>query len=147
MTTYSRVRGLPVVTLGEAQEIGTLASLTVDAAGGRITHIRVTGRRGRAQGAVGWNALHAIGTDAVLVESDVLPQAGPPGPGNEALGVRVLSEDGDDRGTVQDIVFDASSGRIEKVVTTLGEVAGDRLLGLGDHALVVRGDLTAGPEG
>lgn len=140
MTELSRAHGLPVVTLGEAHEIGVLASLTVDATAGRVTHVRVTGRRGRGETAVAWAALHAIGPDAVLVESDAPAEAGPAVAHHEVLGSRVLSEDGEERGTVQDIVFDASTGRIERVVTTLGEVAGDRLLGLGDHALVVRGD-------
>ncbi|WP_055489292.1 PRC-barrel domain-containing protein [Streptomyces sp. TP-A0356] len=139
MTSFSQARGLPVVTLGEAREIGVLSSLALDAAAGRITHVLVAGR-GRGKTAVAWTALHAVGPDAVLVESDVLPDPGPPGPHHEALGSRVLSEDGDDRGAVQDILFDASTGRIEKVVTTLGEVPGDRLLGLGDYALVVRAD-------
>ncbi|MFF3516250.1 PRC-barrel domain-containing protein [Streptomyces sp. NPDC002573] len=138
--TFSEARGLPVVTLGEAREIGALASLALDAAAGRITHLRVAGPHGRKETAVAWNALHAVGADAVIVASDVPPDPGPPGQRHEVLGILVLSEEGEERGTVQDLVFDPSTGRIDKVVTTLGEVAGDRLLGLGDYALVVRAD-------
>ncbi|MFJ7900107.1 PRC-barrel domain-containing protein [Streptomyces sp. NPDC096198] len=136
---FSEARGLPVVTLGEARELGVLHSLALDAAAGRITHLRVAGLRGRRkETAVAWRALHAMGPDAVLVVSDVPPDPGPPGPRHEVLGLRVLSEEGEERGTVQDLVFDPATGRIDKVVTTLGEVGGDRLLGLGDYALVVR---------
>ncbi|WP_329360807.1 PRC-barrel domain-containing protein [Streptomyces sp. NBC_01483] len=56
----------------------------------------------------------------------------------EVLGVRVLTEDGDERGTVRDISFDPVTGRVTKMCTTLGDIPGDRLIGLGDYALVVR---------
>ncbi|MCW7940836.1 hypothetical protein AAW14_02165 [Streptomyces hygroscopicus] len=139
MTSYAQARGLPVVTLGDAREIGELTSLALDAVAGRLTHVLVSGR-GRKETAVAWDALHAVGPDAVLVEPDFRPESVPPGPRHEALGSRVLSEDGAEHGAVQDLVFDPSTGRIETVVTTLGEVRGDRLLGLGDFALVVRAD-------
>lgn len=140
MTELSRVRGLPVMTLAEAREMGVFASVAVDSAAGQVTHVRLAGRRRRGEKAVAWSTLHAIGPDAVLVDSDVPPGADPPAAHREVLGSRVLSEDGDDRGSVRDVVFDAATGRVEKVVTTLGEVPGDRLLGLGDYALVVRRD-------
>lgn len=56
----------------------------------------------------------------------------------EILGIRVLTEDGDERGTVRDIAFDPVTGRVEKLCTALGDIPGDRLVGLGDYALVVR---------
>ncbi|MEU8590122.1 PRC-barrel domain-containing protein [Streptomyces sp. NPDC048664] len=140
MTALSEVRGLPVVTLDEAREVGVFDSVALDAPAGRITHVRVTGRRRGSRTALAWHCLHAIGPDAVLVESEVPPGSEQPAAPGEVLGSRVLSEDGDDRGTVRDVVFDPATGRVEKVLTTLGEVSGDRLLGLGEYALVVRRD-------
>ncbi|GAB2727503.1 hypothetical protein GCM10027072_21860 [Streptomyces bullii] len=132
----SQARGLPVVTLAEADEIGAVRALTVDAASGVVTHVRVRGRRSRRETALPWGALHALGPDAVLVRSTTAPDASPPH--HDLLGRRVLTEAGDERGTVQDAVFDPGTGRIEVVRTTLGDVPADRLLGLGDYALVVR---------
>ncbi|MFD7709530.1 PRC-barrel domain-containing protein [Streptomyces sp. NPDC059786] len=137
---FSQARGLPVVTLGEADQLGVVKSLAVDTASGRVTHARLTGARGRKELTLPWDAFHAFGPDAVLVRSDRAPDAAaPPEPTpHEALRAKVLTEDGDERGTVKDVSFDPATGRIGTVCTALGEIPGDRLLGLGDYALVVR---------
>ncbi|MEU1042626.1 PRC-barrel domain-containing protein [Streptomyces sp. NPDC005551] len=141
---FSQARGLPVVTLGEANEIGVVESLVLDAGSGTVSHARISGARGRKETAIPWSAFHAFGPDAVLVRSDsALDSAvdsavpAPPAP-HDALRARVLTEDGDERGTVKDISFDPATGRVEKIYSALGEIPGDRLLGLGDYALVVR---------
>jgi sporulation protein YlmC with PRC-barrel domain len=137
---FSQAHGLPVVTLGGADEIGVVESLTVDAASGTVSHARIAPARGRKETTVPWNAFHAFGPDAVLVRSDIPldPGPAPSPPHRDALRARVLTEDGDERGTVKDISFDPATGRVEKIYTALGEIPGDRLLGLGDYALVVR---------
>ncbi|MEU5591918.1 PRC-barrel domain-containing protein [Streptomyces sp. NPDC020298] len=136
---YSQVRGLPVVTLAEAAEIGVVKALTVDVAARAVTHVRVGARRGRGDTVLPWAALHAVGPDAVLVRPDpAADTTGPPAPHHEALHHRILTEAGDERGTVQDLAFDQATGRVETVCTALGTIPADRLLGLGDYALVVR---------
>jgi sporulation protein YlmC with PRC-barrel domain len=132
---FSQVKGLPVVTLAEAVELGVVVSLAVDAPSGTVTHVRVHGKRPRRDTVLAWGALHAVGADAVLVRSAA---AAEPPPGHEVLGRRILTETGDERGTVQDVAFDPATGRVLSVLTALDELQGDRLLGLGDHALVVR---------
>ncbi|GAB2887832.1 hypothetical protein GCM10027074_65230 [Streptomyces deserti] len=134
----SQTRGLPVVTLAEADEIGVVRSLTVDAASGTVTHVRVRLPRSRKETVLPWDALHAIGPDAVLVRSTAAPDTVPRH--HDLLGRRVLTEAGDEHGTVQDAEFDPATGRIGTVRTTLGVLPADRLLGLGDYALVVRAD-------
>ncbi|MDN0199049.1 PRC-barrel domain-containing protein [Streptomyces sp. S.PNR 29] len=138
MMLFSQVKGLPVVTLTEAAELGVVTSLAVDAASGTVTHVRVHGKRPRRDTVLAWDALHAVGADAVLVRSTA--DAVEPPPGHEVLGRRVLAETGDERGTVQDVAFDPATGRVLTVLTALDELPADRLLGLGDHALVVRAD-------
>jgi sporulation protein YlmC with PRC-barrel domain len=133
---FSQVRGLPVVTLTDAEEIGTVRSLTVDAASGAVTHVRVSGRRPRRETVLSWDALHAIGPDAVLVSP--APAPAEPEIYQDLLGSRVLTEAGDERGRVQDVVFDPDTGRVETIVTGFGMLPADRLLGIGDYALVVR---------
>ncbi|MGW0495243.1 PRC-barrel domain-containing protein [Streptomyces sp. NPDC003007] len=136
MMLFSRARGLPVLTLAEADEVGVLRSLTVDAVSGVVTHVRVRGRHSRKDTVLAWGALHAIGPDAVLVRTIAAPAEVPAH--HELPGLRVLTEAGDALGTVQDVAFEPETGRIEAVVTTHGDLPADRLLGLGEYALVVR---------
>ncbi|GGY34027.1 PRC-barrel domain-containing protein [Streptomyces djakartensis] len=136
MMLFSQTRGLPVLTLTEAEEIGVLRSLTVDARSGVVTHVRVRGRHARKETVLAWGALHAVGPDAVLVRSVAAPAEAPPH--HELPGLRILAETGDQLGTVQDVVFEPETGRIEAVRTVQGDLPADRLLGLGEYALVVR---------
>ncbi|MEU9540163.1 PRC-barrel domain-containing protein [Streptomyces mirabilis] len=138
MTLFSEIRGLPVVTLGEANELGIVRSLTIDVVSGLVGQVRLSPARGRKEIAIDWSALHVIGPDAVLVRSGTALDTAPPPAPVEILGVRVLTEDGDERGTVRDIAFDPVTGRVETMCTALGDIPGDRLVGLGDYALVVR---------
>ncbi|MEU4656889.1 PRC-barrel domain-containing protein [Streptomyces sp. NPDC023723] len=135
MTLFSEIHGLPVVTLADAAELGTVTSLAVDAAAGTVTHLRVRGRRRRQETVLPWAALHAVGPDAVLVRS--ADPAGPVPP-HDPVDSRVLTDAGDEAGTVRDLVFDPDTGRVLRVVTAYGDIPADRLLGLGDYALVVR---------
>ncbi|GGX75728.1 PRC-barrel domain-containing protein [Streptomyces minutiscleroticus] len=139
---FSQVQGLPVVTLGEAAELGVLASLTVEVASGHISHLRVSRPRGHQDTTIAWNALHALGPDAALVRSaaalDAEPATTPVH--HEMLRQRILTEAGDERGTVKDVSFDPETGRIGTVHTALGELPADSLLGLGEYALVVRAE-------
>ncbi|MDQ0753647.1 uncharacterized protein YrrD [Streptomyces africanus] len=136
MMLFSQARGLPVRTLTEAEEIGVLKALTVDAPAGVVTHVRVRRRHSRKESVLAWGALHAIGPDTVLVRSATAPSEVPPH--HELPGVRILTETGDGLGTVQDVVFEPETGRIEAIRTAHGDLPADRLLGLGDYALVVR---------
>ncbi|MEW2610023.1 PRC-barrel domain-containing protein [Streptomyces sp. NPDC047880] len=136
MMLFSEARGLPVLTLAEAEDVGTLRSLTVDAESGVVTHVRVRGRHSRKETVLAWGALHAIGRDAVLVRSTAAPAEVPPH--HELPGLRILTERGDTLGTVQDVAFEPGTGRVDAVVTAHGDIPADRLLGLGDYALVVR---------
>lgn len=135
MMLFSEARGLPVLTLTEAEEVGTLRSLTVDAVSGVVTHVRVRGRHSK-ETVLAWGSLHAIGPDAVLVRTTAEPAEMPPH--HELVGLRILTETGDTLGAVQDVAFEPETGRIEAVVTAHGDLPADLLLGLGDYALVVR---------
>ncbi|GAA2515397.1 MULTISPECIES: PRC-barrel domain-containing protein [Streptomyces] len=132
---FSEARGLPVLTLDDAEELGTVKALTVDAVSGVVTHVRVRGPH-RRETVLPWGALHALGPDAVLVRSAAAPAEVPPH--HELPGLRILAETGDQLGTVQDVAFEPGTGRLEAVLTAHGDLPADRLLGLGGYALVVR---------
>ncbi|MGC2999114.1 PRC-barrel domain containing protein [Streptomyces sp. G35A] len=133
---FSWMRGLPVLTLGDASLVGVVRAVTVDVAPARVTHVRIRRGRLRREAVLAWEALDAVGPDMLIVRSPAGPAEAPPH--RDLLGSRVLTECGEERGTVLDAAFDPVGGRVEAVLTTFGELPADRLLGLGDHALVIR---------
>ncbi|GAA0453116.1 PRC-barrel domain-containing protein [Streptomyces sp. NPDC046215] len=135
---FSRTRGLPVVTAEEAAELGTVKALTVDATDRRVGHLFLSGGRSGGPGALPWSRVRAVGPDAVIVHSAVAAHPEPAPVRAEVLGSRVLTDGGEEHGTVEDVAFDPVTGRIDTVHTTRGAVPGDRLIGLGEYALVVR---------
>ncbi|MFG2681954.1 PRC-barrel domain-containing protein [Streptomyces sp. NPDC048392] len=136
MMLFTEVRGLPVVPLAGAGPLGTVTSLAVDVASGTVSHVLL--RRGRfgRETALPWESVHAIGPGTVRVRSATAAESVPPR--HDLLGHRVLTNTGTAHGTVLDVAFDTRTARILAVFTTRGELPAGRLLGLGDHALVVR---------
>ncbi|MFI1258227.1 hypothetical protein ACH4U6_31200 [Streptomyces netropsis] len=137
---FSQARGLPVVTAGEAAELGTVDALTIDASAQSISHLRLSGTRAKGHPVLAWNLVRTVGQDAVIAHStpaaETTPTQAPVH--REALGSRVLTDLGDEHGAVKDIAFDPTTGHIRTIYTTLGPIPGPRLIGLGDYALVVR---------
>ncbi|MGW1600479.1 PRC-barrel domain-containing protein [Streptomyces eurythermus] len=141
MMMFTQVQGLPVITADEAEPLGRVESLTIDAPTGSIACLRLSGAP-RHITAIAWHAVEAVGRDAVIVRSRA---AADPGQGSlpahqEALGRRVLTEHGAAHGTVKDIAFDNTTGRVRTLYTALGDISGDRLLGIGSYAVVVRAE-------
>ncbi|MEV4442258.1 PRC-barrel domain-containing protein [Streptomyces sp. NPDC049577] len=136
---FSQARDCPVVSAEEATELGRVTGLTLDARTARVGHLRLSGASGRGGTALPWSEVHAAGPDAVIVRSGSAgrPVAELP-PHVEALGARVLTDLGDEQGTVKDIAFDPVTGRVVTVYTALGALDGQRVIGLGPYALVVR---------
>ncbi|AKZ53988.1 conserved exported protein of unknown function [Streptomyces ambofaciens ATCC 23877] len=132
---FTEVRGLPVVPAG-AGPLGTVTSLTVDIASGAVSHVRLRGGLFRKETVLPWDAVRAIGPGAVRVRPAAVPDRAPHR--HDLLGRQVLTDAGGGHGTVLDVAFVPETGRVLAVFTTRGEVAPDRLIGLGDHALVVR---------
>ncbi|MFC7885631.1 PRC-barrel domain-containing protein [Streptomyces sp. NPDC057376] len=136
MMLFTEVRGLPVTVPDRAGPLGTVTCLTVDAASGAVSHVRLRGGRFRGETALPWDAVHAIGPGGV--RAGPADAVGTAPPCHDLLGRRVLTEAGTERGTVLDVAFDTETGRLLALFTTRGEVPPDRLLGLGDYAVVVR---------
>ncbi|MFE0985930.1 PRC-barrel domain-containing protein [Streptomyces rochei] len=133
---FTEVRGLPVLVPDGGGPVGTVTSLTVDVTAGAVSRLRLRRGRFRGETALPWEAVLSVGPGAVRVGSTEAAESAPVH--HELLGHRVLTENGTARGTVLDVAFAPETGRVLAVFTTRGEVPPDRLLGLGDHALVVR---------
>jgi sporulation protein YlmC with PRC-barrel domain len=141
MMMFTQVQGLPVITADEAEPLGRVESLTIDAHTRSIACLRLSGAP-RHITAIAWHAVEAVGRDAVIVRSRAATDSGQGGlPAHqEALGRRVLTEHGTAHGTVKDIAFDNVTGHVDTLYTALGDIAGDRLLGIGSYAVVVRAE-------
>jgi sporulation protein YlmC with PRC-barrel domain len=138
MMMFSQARGLPVITAEEAEQLGRVESLTIDARHRRVACLRLSGAPKHAA-TIAWNAIEAVGRDAVIVRSRTGTDPGQSDvpAHHEALGQRVLTEHGTEHGTVKDIAFDNSTGQVLTLYTALGDIPADRLLGLGSYAVVV----------
>ncbi|MET9356675.1 PRC-barrel domain-containing protein [Streptomyces sp. NPDC006617] len=135
MMLFTEVCGLPVVPQEGTAPLGTVTSLDVDVVSGSVSHVRWRGGRFRRESVLPWDAVHSVGPGAVRVRSAAAEQVPPH---HDLLGRRILTETGTERGTVLDVAFDTLSARLLALFTTRGELPPDRLLGLGDYALVVR---------
>jgi sporulation protein YlmC with PRC-barrel domain len=138
MMLFTQAQGLPVITAEEAAALGTVRDLTIDSRTRSVACLRLSGAPKDAA-VIAWGAVEAVGQDAVIVCSRVAVESGHAdlSEHHEALGSRVLTEHGVEHGTVKDVSFDPVSGKILTVYTALGDITGDRLIGLGSHALVV----------
>jgi sporulation protein YlmC with PRC-barrel domain len=61
--------GMPIVTLEEGTRLGRLKGVEVDTIDGRIRYLRLDGEGHRAEAVIPWDAVRAIGGDAITVES------------------------------------------------------------------------------
>ncbi|MER6027132.1 PRC-barrel domain-containing protein [Streptomyces sp. NPDC001851] len=141
MMLFTQAEDLPVITAEEAEPLGRVEGLTIDAHTRSIACLRLSGAPKHAA-TIAWDAIEGMGPDAVIVRSRTATDAGQSTfpPHHEALGRRVLTEDGTVHGTVKDIAFDETTGQVRTLYTALGDISGDRLLGLGSYAVVVRAE-------
>ncbi|MFI9810084.1 PRC-barrel domain-containing protein [Streptomyces sp. NPDC052301] len=141
MKLFTQVRGLPVITAEEAATLGTVRDLTIDARTRCIACLRLSGAP-KGAAVIDWDEVEAVGQDAVIVRSRAAAESGSEGAPehHEAVGSRVLTEYGSEHGTVKDVAFDPVSGRILTLYTALGDIAGERLIGLGSYATVVHAE-------
>jgi sporulation protein YlmC with PRC-barrel domain len=139
MMLFSQARGRPVITSSEAEALGTVDDLTIDPHTKSISSVRLAADSAH-HGPIAWSAVNAFGPDAVIVHSRTAAEAGTVSVPEhyKALGSRVLTDLGNEHGTVEDIAFDPMTGKVETIYTSLGSVPGEHLMGLGSYALVVR---------
>ncbi|MDX6760124.1 MULTISPECIES: PRC-barrel domain-containing protein [Streptomyces] len=140
MPLFSQTKGRGVVGLSTAETLATVTGMAIAAAPARIAALRV---KTKSPGTiVTWNHVQAFGPDVITVrsaddfqtEDDVKT---PAGKHHDPLGKRVLTETGQDLGTVQDIEFHATTGHIQRLVLSGQDVDGERLLGAGSYAVIV----------
>ncbi|MEV1054500.1 PRC-barrel domain-containing protein [Streptomyces sp. NPDC049887] len=144
MMLLSTAQGRTVVAVSTAERLGTVTALTLAPSPPHVSAVRLK-TRGRHGHVMAWSNVHSFGKDALTVRSaEALKPENELGSEEEAhsshdpLGKPVLVETGERMGTVEDLDFDETDGRLRALVTTEGEIPGDRLMGVGGYAVVVR---------
>lgn len=139
---FSASRKHKVVSTSTAETLATVSGFVVDAGKRQVVAVTVKGTK--AGDVIEWPAITAFGADAVTVPSETAftTASGPvrdlAGRDHRMMGKFVLSTDGDALGEVTDVEFDGATGRISFVMVDGAPMAGDRLVGLGRYAVVIR---------
>jgi uncharacterized protein YrrD len=143
MTTLKELVGRPVVSRHSAETLGRLNGAVLDPSQHRIVAWQVgKGRKGLLI-----DHIRVLGiADALMVDDDssarkpATPAERGTVKGSHAiLGHRVLSDAGDDLGTVEDIALDVGSGIVTDLRTSVTEATGESIRGFGAFALVLGG--------
>lgn len=139
---FSEAVGHTVFSTSSATTIGKVHALVVDPGTRAVVALRLKKTRGDHDLLL-WSALTAFGRDVVTVhDEDALTAAEGDvaallGKDHDLSRKRVLTEGGDDVGTVDDVEFDPGSGEVTMLLTNVDDIAGARLLGVGSYAVVV----------
>lgn len=140
---FSEAKNRKVMSTSGAVAVGKLRALIVDPRNAHVVALSLKKTEGNAD-TLPWNNLTSFGRDAITIESleritvaegelAVLSDKH-----HNVIGKRVLTETGDDIGKVKDIEFDPHDGAVRALITDGEEIPGNRMLGLGSYALVVR---------
>ena len=131
-----------VISRASARDVGTVSHLLVDVGQRRIAAVVVG--RGKHARLVEWGQVSGFGPDAIMVADEASLR--PPGDDRERAGAdgkleivgkRVLTERGNDLGTIHDVTFDAGTGVLEMLQIGDREIPSGSLLGSGSYAVVV----------
>jgi sporulation protein YlmC with PRC-barrel domain len=144
MIRFSDISGNPVMDTSTATTVGKVQAPIVDPVTQRVVAFRVKRSKGPGD-VVLWEGLAGLGPDALTVDSAERLADAPAqwktraGSKLDLLGRRVLTEHGHDLGKVKDVEFDPATGRVTSLMLKDAFVEGERLLGIGSYAVVVRG--------
>jgi uncharacterized protein YrrD len=115
----SEVTKLPVVTMA-GEDVAQIKDIVYSAGGGAVGGFTLAGRglfAGPLKQSLLWNAVTALGADAVMIASEQVLEpaqavldasASAGGSGGNVLGSRVLTDSGVDLGSVVDVIIEVS---------------------------------------
>ena len=138
---FSEADGHKIVSTSTAGTVGKVSGFVVDPATRSVRALEV--RKADSGDVLLWSRVTRFGPDAVTVAGpDAITEADEDvtrmrGKDHQLVGKRVLSTEGDELGTVTDVVFDGDSGAVNLLELGEVEVAGVRLRGVGSYAVVV----------
>ncbi len=139
---FSDADGRKVVSTSSAETVGKLDGFVVDPQQRRIVAVEV--KKTDSGDTLMWSAIVGFGADAVTVtDAHAITElseevAALAGKDHHLKGKRILSNAGDELGPVDDVEFDPESGQVQALITGEQDIAGERLIGIGSYAVVVR---------
>jgi sporulation protein YlmC with PRC-barrel domain len=145
MTTLRALLGRAVLTRDTAERVGAADGVVIDPDDRRVVAVQLGTRK--SSRFVTWDDIGAIGDDAIMVDSasavrepDTNLEHRLASGATSVLGKRLLDDDGDEVGTVDDVAFDDTTGVLQHLRVADAEIPSDRLLGIGAYAVVVHAD-------
>ncbi len=134
--------GRPVVARDTAETVGDVQGAVVDVPTRRIVALQVG--KGRKARVAEWASISGVGPDAVVVQSESVLRD-PAGDRETAfvrgglplLGARVLTDRGDEAGSLDDVEFDEGSGQLVALVSGDQRFPAADLHAIGGYAVVV----------
>lgn len=140
---FEDLRHRPILDISTAATIGRVEHLVIDPSDSSVPALTI----GKAQDnatVLPWSGIKAIGPDGVTIETkgqlrapeSELEQRTTSG-AVDPIGKLVLSDDGDEHGTLRDVVIDTDSGEITELLIGDLTLPGQALMGIGDYAAIV----------
>lgn len=142
---FSDLSGHKLVDTSSANKVGKVDGLLLDPTSRQVVALEF--KKTDDGSVVAWGDLVAVGADAVTIaatSSIVAPAGRLAELASKDAGVlkkRVLTDAGEDLGSVHDIDFDPTSGALLALLVGVKKdvraIAGSRLIGIGSYAVVV----------
>lgn len=164
MARYESLKGLPVITMAEGRQVGKIDDLVVDPDRKAVSWLRLHtgGLLGGERMWVSAAAVHGFGEHAVTVNAEADVRAAVDAPEAGALvkarrgiiGNKVITENGEHLGEVRDYEFAPGTFALTHLfvppgMNVLGQfmtIPGDKVLTIGEDAIVVAADAVVRPE-
>lgn len=139
---FSEAKGRRVVSTSTADTLGQVDEFLVDPRRRAVVAIHL--KKAKGGNTLLWHDILAFGADALTVSGPekVAEAAGDvaliAGKDHRLVGKRVLTTAGEELGEVADVDIDHESGTVTSVLLHEGAVEGERLVGVGSYAVVVK---------
>lgn len=139
---FSDAKGHKVVDKSTATTVGQVRGFLVDPRSRSVAALRL--KKTDRGDVLRWSDLTAFGVDAITIgDSAAITELDDEleafrGKRRRLLKKRVLTTGGDELGEVADVEFDPDTGKLTTILLQDGEVAADRLVGIGSYAVVVQ---------
>lgn len=139
---FSDATGQKVVDKSTATTVGQVRGFLVNPRSRSVAALRL--KKTDRGNVLRWSDLTAFGVDAITIgDSAAITELDDEleafrGKRRRLLKKRVLTTGGDELGEVADVEFDPDTGKLTTILLQDGEVAADRLVGIGSYAVVVQ---------
>ncbi|MHB0886986.1 MAG: PRC-barrel domain-containing protein [Bacillota bacterium] len=131
MRTRRGIIGLPVICLQTGRKMGEVRDLLIGRRGDRLSGLRVVVSSRFSLKSLRFRDIHSLGEDAVIIHDGTAllapsrvraVEAGARGP-ERVIGKRVITADGRDLGTIDDIIIDEAAGKVTGYEVSSGLVS------------------------